>query len=229
MLSRSPRLLASLCVFVFLSAALAQTPPAAAPAAPPANDPISRIRDEGLNRSEVMATLGHLTDIIGPRLTGSPELRRASEWARDQFTTWGLTNAALEPWGSFGRGWSLRRFSAQIVAPQAIPLIAYPKAWSPSVGPSPLEAEVVHVDIKKSEDFEQHRGKLRGKIVLDGSVQEIKLKFDPLAGRRTDADLLKLANSDGVSAIPRPTATPSPLATPEGRAAAALLPRRYQF
>ena len=231
MLPRAPRLrlVACLSPFVLLGTALAQTPPAAAPAAPPANDPVSRIRDEGLNRSEVMATLGHLTDIVGPRLTGSPELRRASEWARDRLMAWGLQNAALEPWGPFGRGWSLRRFSAQIVAPQAIPLIAYPKAWSPSVGPSPVEAEVVHVDIKKSEDFEQHRGKLRGKIVLDGPVQEIKLKFDPLAGRRTEADLLKLANSDGTTTTVRPSTTPSPLATPEGRAAAALLPRRYQF
>ncbi len=235
-----PSLLRTAAFLAVLSLGSAQTPPAVdsatpaapsapAPSAPPAPEHIKRIRDEGLNRSEVMATLNHLTDIVGPRLTGSPELRRASEWARDRFTKWGLTNAALEPWGPFGRGWSLRRFSAQIVSPQAIPLIAYPKAWSPSVGASPLEAEVVHVDIKKSEDFEQHRGKLRGKIVLDGPVQEIKLKFDPLAGRRTEADLLKLANSDGVSATTRPTATPSPLATPEGRAAAALLPRRYQF
>jgi hypothetical protein len=196
---------------------------------PTAADPIARIRDEGLNRSEVMATLGYLSDRIGPRLTGSPELRRASEWARDRFTVWGLRNAALEPWGPFGRGWSLRRFSAQIVAPQAIPLIAYPKAWSPGIGPGPLEADVVLVDVKKSEDFEAHRGKLRGKIVLDGPAQEIKLKFEPLAGRRTEADLLKLANSDGTASTTRPTATPSPLATPEGRAAAALLPRRYQF
>ena len=200
----------------------------AAPAVAPATDPVARIRDEGLNRSEVMATLSHLTDIVGPRLTGSPELRRASEWARDRFTTWGLQNAALEPWGPFGRGWSLRRFSAQIVAPQAIPLIAYPKAWSPSVGIQPLEADVIHVDIKKSEDFERYRGKLKGKIVLDGPIQEIKVKFDPLAGRRTEANLLALANSDGASGSARPT-TGSALATPEQRAALALLPRRYQF
>ena len=173
--------------------------------AAPAADPVVRIRDEGLNRSEVMATLSHLTDIVGPRLTGSPELRRASEWARDRFTTWGLQNAALEPWGPFGRGWSLRRFSAQIVAPQAIPLIAYPKAWSPSVGIQPLEADVIHVDIKKSEDFGRYRGKLKGKIVLDGPIQEITVKFDPLAGRRTEANLLALANSDGASGPASPT------------------------
>jgi len=195
---------------------------------PVSTDPIARIRDEGLNRSEVMATLSHLTDIIGPRLTGSPELRRASEWSRDRFVSWGLTNATLEPWGPFGRGWTLRRFSAQITSPQAIPLIAYPKAWSPSLGKKALEAEVVHVDIKKSEDFERFRGKLKGKIVLDGPLQDMKVKFEPLATRRSDAGLLALANSDGVGSTNRPSTT-SALATPEQRAALALLPRRYQF
>ena len=225
-------------VFVWpLSLPVQSAEPALAPAATatpssvtpsPATSPLARIRDEGLNRSEIMATLSHLTDIIGPRLTGSPDLRRASEWSRDRFASWGLVNAALEPWGPFGRGWTLRRFSAQITSPQAIPLIAYPKAWSPSVGKKALEADVVHVDIKKAEDFEKFRGKLKGKIVLDGALQEVKLKFEPLATRRSDANLLALANSDGLGSTNRPSTT-SALGTPEQRAALALLPRRYQF
>lgn len=193
------------------------------------NDPIERIRDEGVNRSQVMATLSHLTDVIGPRLTGSPQLRRANEWTRDRMTAWGLTNAQVEPWGTFGRGWSLQRFSAQVIAPQSIPLIAYPKAWSPSLGAQPLTTELIHVDIKKPEDFAQYRGKLRGKIVLDGPVQELTVRFDPLAGRRSESNLLALANAtEGVSPFLRPTAT-NQLSTPEQRAAIALLPRRYQF
>lgn len=231
-----PALLRTAAILAAVSFAPAQTPPTSptapatpsAPAAPPAPEHIKRIRDEGLNRSEVMATLSHLTDIVGPRLTGSPELRRASEWARDRFTTWGLKNAALEPWGPFGRGWSLRRFSAQIIAPQAIPLIAYPKAWSPSLGARTLEGEVVHVDIKKPEDFERYRGKLRGAIVLDGAAIDVKVGFEPLARRRTEADLLALANHDGVAGTTRPTTT-SPLANPEQRAALTLTPQRYQF
>lgn len=193
------------------------------------NDPIERIRDEGLNRSQVMTTLSYLTDVIGPRLTGSPELRRANEWTRDRFTAWGLTNAQAESWGQFGRGWSLRRFSAQVIAPQTIPLIAYPKAWSPGVGAQPLVAEVVHVDIKKPEDFAQFRGKLRGKVVLDGPLQEVKMRFEPLAVRRNETNLLALANAtEGVPVSFRPTPT-NFLSTPEQRAAIALTPRRYQF
>src|SRR5689334_3709093 len=109
---------------------------APAPAPEPAptttsTDPIVRIRDEGLNRSQVMQTLSYLTDVIGPRLTGSPNLKRANEWTREKLTSWGLTNAHLESWGPFGRGWSVKRFSAQVIEPQTIPLIAYPNAWTP--------------------------------------------------------------------------------------------------
>src|SRR5262245_38881368 len=95
------------------------------------SDPIDRIKDEGLNRSELIKTLTYLTDVIGPRLTNSPNYRRASVWTRDQLASWGLTNAHLERFGPFGRGWELKRFSAQVIEPQDIPLIAYPSAWSP--------------------------------------------------------------------------------------------------
>ncbi len=99
--------------------------------AKPATDPIERIKEEGLKRSQVMATLSYLTDVIGPRLTGSPNMKRANEWTRDKLAAWGLANAHLEAWGPFGRGWSLKRFSAQVIEPQCIPLIGFPKAWSP--------------------------------------------------------------------------------------------------
>src|SRR2546421_2696403 len=77
------------------------------------NDPIERIKDEGMSRSQVMQTLSYLSDVIGPRLTASPNMKRACEWTRDTMTKWGLQNANLEAWGPFGRGWSLKRFSDQ--------------------------------------------------------------------------------------------------------------------
>src|SRR2546429_2456132 len=114
-------------------AALAQQPQAPQQPQLDPNDPIAKIRDEGLNRSQVMQTLSYLSDVIGPRLTASPNMRRANEWTRDTLTKWGLQNAHLESWGPFGRGWTLKRFSAQVIEPQDIPVIAYPKAWSPSI------------------------------------------------------------------------------------------------
>ena len=94
-----------------------------------ADDVVGRIKEEGMKRSQVMTTLSYLTNVIGPRLTGSPNLKRANEWTRDTLTKWGVENAHLEPWGPFGRGWALKRFSAQVIEPQCIPLIAFPKAW----------------------------------------------------------------------------------------------------
>src|SRR5262245_2016489 len=89
------------------------------PGAQPGSDVIERIKDEGMNRSQVMQTLSYLTDVIGPRLTASPNMKRANEWTRETLAGWGLQSAHLEAWGPFGRGWSLQRFSAQVVEPQA--------------------------------------------------------------------------------------------------------------
>ena len=133
------------------------------------NDPIARIRDEGLNRSQVMKIVGHLTDVIGPRLTGSPQLKRANEWTCDQFTAWGLTNAHLEPWGPSGRGWSLRRFSAQLIEPQAMPLIALPRAWSPGID-YPLVGDVIYLEATQESDLEKYKGKLKGSSKIQAST-----------------------------------------------------------
>src|SRR4051812_45979480 len=139
---RTAILLAATSLVPILALRAQQPPPVARPSQPaseargkaestkPATDPIERIKDEGLKRSQVMATLSYLTDVIGPRLTGSPELKRANEWTKEKLAGWGLENAHLEPWGPFGKGWSLKRFSAQVVEPQCIPLIAYLKPWS---------------------------------------------------------------------------------------------------
>ena len=199
------------------------------PAAPAAADPVARIREEGLKRSEVMATVLALTDLNGARLTGSPGLQRASEWARRQLGTWGLANPRFETWDPFGRGWVLKRFTLQAFTPEAMPVIAHPRAWSPSVPDGKVEGEVVYVDIKGAADLERYRGQLRGKIILNGEIVVQKVAFEPLALRKTDAQLLALANSDGVgTGVPRPT-TPSPIADPAQRASIAFTPRRYQF
>lgn len=157
------------------------------------NDPGARIRDEGLNRSQLMETLTYLTDVIGPRLTASPNHKRANEWTRDKLTSWGLTNAHLDPW-PFGRGWSIKRFSAQVVEPQTIPLVAWPLAWSCG-SEWPLVGEVVHLNAKTEADLEKFKGRLKGAIVLVSSPREVKARFEPLATRLGDAELLRLANA----------------------------------
>jgi hypothetical protein len=213
----------------FAGAAAAQTAGAAQQAQgqpSPTPDVVERIKDEGVNRSKLMETVEYLTDVIGPRLTGSPALRRANEWTRERLTQYGLVNAHLEPWGPFGRGWTLKRFSAEVVAPQAFPLLAYPRAWSPGLD-EPLTADVVLVDAKNEEELQKYKGALRGKIVLAGAVRELKPLFDPPAKRLTEKELLDLADAPDPSLLPRRPQRRQ--LTPEQVEAARFNDRKTQF
>jgi Predicted aminopeptidases len=205
-------------VYAFLlpSFALAQTASAtgttmAAPAKAVYTAPkevIDKIRDEGLNRSQVMQTLSYLSDVIGQRLTGSPSLKHANEWTKESLTKWGLQNAQLVAWGPFGRGWELKDFKAEVVSPYTIPVIAYPKAWSPSTKGT-VTSDVVFLDAKTDADLEKYKGKLNGKIVLVSDPRELKPDFTGMGSRRTDEDLAKMAGApDPSTAAQRPQATP---------------------
>lgn len=153
---------------------------------------IDRIRDEGLNRSQVMQTLSFMTDVIGPRLTGSPNMKRANEWTRDKMKEWGMQNTHLESWGPFGRGWSLRKFSAEVNEPQYFPIAAYPKAWSPSTK-GLVTSEVVLLDAKTVADLAKYKGQLKGKIVLVSRERPLKPLDQALMTRLSDEGLAKLA------------------------------------
>lgn len=152
---------------------------------------IAQIKAEGFQRSAVMETLSWLTDVHGPRLTGSPQLRAAGEWARTELAKWGLVNAALESYGSIGRGWSLDRFSIELTEPQYMRITGYPRAWSPAIA-TPLVATPVLVDVKSKDDFDKYRGKLRGAIVMNGRPEPRDIGFEPEAKRLTDDALRKL-------------------------------------
>jgi carboxypeptidase Q len=180
---------------------------------------IDKIRDEGLNHSQVMQHLSYLTDVIGGRLTNSPNMKRANEWTRDTMAKWGMQNAKLEPWGPFGRGWSLKSFSAQVIDPQAIPLIAYPKAWSPSTKGA-VTAEVVYLDVNTDEDFAKYKGQLRGKIVLISKTRELKADFTGMGTRRSDEELAKMTVDPMADrrALPQPGQSQQPTPAQQERA-----------
>lgn len=196
-------------------------------------DVFDKIKDEGTKNSQVMKTLSYMTDVIGPRLTGSPGMKRANDWTRDTLAGWGLQNAHLEPWGPFGRGWTLKKFYANVDGPTAFPLIAYPKAWSPGTDtllppPPPVDpkkkaktppataastaytGEVVTFNAQNEAELEQYKGKLKGKVVLVGAMRELKAEFEAQGSRRSEANLLELANAPDPNA-PRPAgAAPAP-------------------
>ena len=148
---------------------------------------IARIKEEGLNRSQVMDHISWLSDVYGPRLTGSPTIKQASDWAQKRFKEWGLVNVHEEGW-PFGKGWSLERFSANMIEPQVSPLIGYPKSWTPGT-PGVIAAEVVYAPISSEADFDKYRGKLQGKIVLAQPAREVKMLEGRVVMRMTDEDI----------------------------------------
>src|SRR6202020_1567027 len=126
---------------------------------------ISRIRYEGFHNSKVMDYATGLMDSIGERLTGSPNMKRANEWTRDQLTAMGLSSAHLEPWGPFGRGWANQYVNVRLTSPDVVPLIVYAKAWTPGTNGA-VRGKCVRVTIEKKEDFDKYRGKLAGMILM---------------------------------------------------------------
>ena len=151
-----------------------------------------RIRDEGLNRSHVMEFASALMDGIGPRLTGSPNLKKANEWTRDTLTTIGLENAHLEDWGEFGLGWQQLNTWARMVTPDTAVLIVQATPWSPSTS-GPVTGDVVFVSIQNEKDMDQYKGKLAGKIVLFGAMRPVPPLEKALFTRSTDKDLEDVA------------------------------------
>jgi hypothetical protein len=154
-------------------------------------DAVYRLKDEGLQRSKVMEIESYLTDVYGPRLTGSPNIREAADWAEKTMKEWGLANVHTETW-PFGRGWQNQRFVANAVTPRAYPLIAYPKAWTPGTN-GPVSGEATIAVIANDKDFDTYRGKLRGKFVLGTAMREVPAHFESPGRRYSDAELADLA------------------------------------
>lgn len=183
---RSARLFCSLILIVFFVPALLSQEKVDL-------ETITRIRYEGFHNSKVMELASGLMDSIGERLTGSPNMKRANEWTRDQLTAMGLSNAHLEPWGPFGRGWANQYVNVRMTTPDIVPLLAYAKAWTPGTN-GVVTGKCIRVNIDDKKDFEKYRGKLAGMIVILGPDAEVKTINEALFKRYTDEDLAKLAD-----------------------------------
>jgi carboxypeptidase Q len=154
-------------------------------------DAVYRIKDEGLQRSKVMEIESYLTDVYGPRLTGSPNIREAADWAQKTMKEWGLAQVHLETF-PFGRGWQNQRFVAMAMTPRAYPLIGFPVAWTPGTN-GPVTGNAAVADIQNDEDFAKFRGTLRGKFVLISPMRTVAAQFEAPGHRFTEAELVELA------------------------------------
>lgn len=161
---------------------------------------LGKIRQEGFSHSKVLATVTYLTERIGPRLTGSPQMLQANEWSKQQLTDWGLSNARIESYGPFGRAWEYQSASVNMLSPQKFTLSALPKAWTPGTN-GPASGEVMQMVAKTKEDLEKLKGKLKGKILFTSDLRKVKPNDVVDFKRYDDASLKELMAFE----VPTPT------------------------
>lgn len=153
---------------------------------------VTKIRQEGFRNSKVMEYASTLTDVYGGRVTGSKALKDASEWARKTLADMGLANARLEPWGPYGRGWNWESATFRMTSPAVAQFVAIPEVWSPGTNGT-VKADVVVAKLATQSDLEKWKGQLKGKIVLNGGLTEVKAPESWGPARHDDESLDKVA------------------------------------
>lgn len=154
-----------------------------------------KIRREATDNSQIMRTLHFLTDVYGPRLTGSPNLKAAQDWLVTETTAWGLKNAHLEPW-SFGHsGWANEKLSVHVVSPVKDSLVTEALAWTPGTnGPVTAQAVQLIVPSQPSKEmltsvFDANRAGVKGKIAMVGAATDVRVTIFTPPKRREDNDV----------------------------------------
>jgi carboxypeptidase Q len=192
-------------------------------------DMLARIRQEAMERSQIMKTMHMFTDVYGPRLTGSPNHKAAAEWAVKQMTAWGFDNAHLEPWDFKHPGWANERLTAHLISPVKDPLVCEVLAWTPSTkGTVTAKAHQLLLPERPSQGqltsfFAAQKPLVRGKIVMVGRPAVIPVNLNPPAKRQTDE---QAARRYGPNPQPLQVPMPSPAPTPAPNAPRPLSPRQ---
>ena len=186
-------------------------------------DALARIRDEGMNRSHVEPMFNHLTNVIGPRLTGSPAFRQSIDWSAAKLEEFGLANVHTEAW-PYGKGWTLEKFTFELTEPRYMPLIGYPEAWTPSMAAELVGTPVYIGDLANADAVRARGNEIRGAIVLATKPMDAFITKDRLqptesntpvpigapranvpAGPLTRATLMPTLRELGAAAVLRPT------------------------
>jgi carboxypeptidase Q len=204
-----------LCAGAALSALLAVS--IYAPAQEPTVQEMEiNIRLEGMSHSQIMRTLHFFTDVFGPRLTGSPNLRSTQEWALEQLQTWGLKNAHLESWDFARPGWSNDRISAWVISPYKRRVACEVLAWTPGTkGVVSGEAYLLDLPAKPTADDLKHflevsRGSVKGKVVFVGKAETVPVTISPSPRRPEDASVRAMFDPDAAPAQPDAPARQTP-------------------
>src|SRR5215216_1560337 len=182
-------------------------------------DMLNRIRQEAMERSQIMKTMHMFTDVYGPRVTGSPNHKAAAEWAVKQMTAWGFENAHLEPWDFKHPGWLNERLTAHLISPVKDPLVCEVLAWTPSTRGT-VQAKAVQLVLPERPSQEQltmvlnnHKAKVRGKIVLIGKPRSIPVNLTP-SPKRTSEEQAQQRYGPNARPFAFPTPSPTPSLAP---------------
>jgi carboxypeptidase Q len=154
-------------------------------------DDISKIKVEGMQRSQVMELNSWLSDVYAPRLTGSPTIVKAAEWAMGKMKEWGLVNVKMEPWpnrNGFDRGWTNDKFYMQATSPERFPIPGTPTGWTPGTN-GLVSGEVALVTATTQEELDQYKGKLKGKWIFTMAPPDVPAMWDPPSKRYTPEQL----------------------------------------
>jgi carboxypeptidase Q len=153
---------------------------------------ISRIRQEAIDHSELMKTLSYMTDVIGPRIPGSPAMKKAYDYATKRLGEFGMQNITVEPCGELGLGWQNEYISVHMTAPAYQAITAFPVPWTAGTR-GKVSGSPVMVQISAKSDFEKYRGKLKGAIVLTQNPRTTRPAFNAPATRLSEERLRNLA------------------------------------
>src|SRR5688572_9253368 len=192
-----------------------------------------KFRQEGTNNSKILQTLHMFTDVYGPRLTGSPNLKAAGEWAIEQMHAWGLKEGRLEPWDFNRAGWSNERLTAHLVSPVKDALVVEALGWTPGTN-GVVRGQATQIMLPQrptratlAAHLEPLKTTVKGKIVLVGVPQQVQVTFTKPALRREDADVMNTLNAAPAGG-PAPQQPPAATPAPQQPAAPATQPRDDQ-
>lgn len=149
---------------------------------------LNKIKQQAFEHSQVMENLYYLSEVYGPRVNNSRNYRAAAEWAMQRLRGYGLQNVHEEKWGPFGNGWQIKKFYGAMTEPAYAPLIGFPLAWTPGTNGA-VTGEAILAPIHSQADFEQYKGKLKGKVVLIADLKVIAMHMEAEAHRLTDAEI----------------------------------------
>ena len=178
---------------------------------------LAKIREEAMQRSQIMKTMHMFTDVYGPRLTGSPNHKNAAEWAVKQMAGWGMVNAHLEPWEFGHPGWLNERLTAHVIAPIKDSLVCEVLAWTPSTRGS-VQAKALHLILPDRPSQDQltsflaaQKSRVRNRIVFIGKATVIPVNLNPPPKRMTDEQAQQRYGPNARPfAFPTPSPSPSP-------------------